>query len=301
MLWQQPSNMEPTHTIVDAHGSPYLTLGDYLSEHQPGKQNKLMQAVTTELDTSDLDTESERSDSDDEDAASSCVLDDAASQTITDFGTFSGPPPPPTLVTLPPEIRHEILKHLLILPADDASSPSTKSYQQQPGLLHTAILRANRLLYAEAQPLLYRNNTFLVHNTLLTDLPQLRRAYRPVLAEDAAAQIGRFHVCVRLDAEPGYDQDAVTRHLSDREEVVLEAVQSTFQASGPEVLRLFEGVRGVRRAKVVGGLAGFEDYARWLERAMMSEVGAEVEPFCWEEEKEEAAREPEVQSSWSSN
>ncbi|XXH00206.1 hypothetical protein Hte_006548 [Hypoxylon texense] len=306
MLWQQPSNMEPTHAVVDAHGSPYLMLGDYLSEHQPEKQNKLMQTVTTELDTSDLDTESERSDSE-EDDASSCFspspsspspLEDQASQSvIADFGTFSGPPPPPTLVTLPPEIRHEILKHLLVLPAD-AAPPSAETYRQPPGMLHTAILRASRLLYAEARPLLYRSNTFLVHNTLLTDLPQLRRAYRPVLAEDAAAQIGRFHVHVRLDAEPGYDRDAATRHLSGKEEVVLEAAQSTFQACGPEVLTLFEGVRGVRRASVVGSTAGFEDYARWLERAMMSEVGAEVEPFVWDE-----GREPEAQSqsSWSSN
>ncbi|KAI6090779.1 hypothetical protein F4821DRAFT_227851 [Hypoxylon rubiginosum] len=298
MLWQQPSTMEPTHAVIDAHdGSPYMTLADYLSEHQPSKQNKLMQTITTELDTSDLDTES---DSEDEKGScysvpSSPIVDDAASQTITDFSHYSGPAPAATLVTLPPEIRHEILKHLLVMP-EDAPSPSSKTYSQEPGLIHTAILRANRQLYAEAQPLLYRSNTFLVHNTLLTELPQLRRSYRPVLSEDAAAQIERFHVSVRLDAEPGYDRAAATRHLSGKEEVVLEAAQSTFQGAGPEVLTLFEGVRGVRRARVVGSTEGFEDYARWLERAMMSPVGAEVEPFVWAE-----GREPEVESSWTSN
>ncbi|KAI1765622.1 hypothetical protein GGR53DRAFT_465270 [Hypoxylon sp. FL1150] len=293
--------MEPTHAVIDAHGSPYMSLADYLSEHQPEKQSKLMQATTTELDSSDLDTESEsegeRSDSEDERDTYSVASLDEASQTITDFGARSGPAPAATLTTLPPEIRHEILKHLLVVP-DDASapSPSAKTYAQPPGLLHAAILRANRQLYAEGWPLLYRGNTFLVHNTLLTELPQLRRAYRPVLSADAASQIERFHVCVRLDAEPGYDREAATRHLSGKEEVVLEAAQSSFQGAGPEVLTLFEGVRGVRRARVVGSVEGFEDYARWLEGAMMRPVGAEVEPFVWAEGKE-----PEAQSSWTSN
>ncbi|KAI1776177.1 hypothetical protein F4818DRAFT_373211 [Hypoxylon cercidicola] len=306
MLWQQPSNMEPTHAVIDAHGSPYLSLSDYLSEHQPEKQSKLMQTLTTELDASDLDTESERSDSEDDkdgdsvvssssSSSSSCARGDEASRTITGFGALSGPAPAPTLVALPPEIRHEILKHLLVLPPD-APPPSAKTYRRAPGLLHPAVLRASRQLYAEARPLLYRANTFLAHGTLLAGLPQLRRAYRPVLSQDAAAQIARFHVAVRLDAEPGYDRDAATRHLSGKEEVVLEASQSTFEGSGPEVLRLFEGVRGVRRARVCGSLSGFEDYARWLEQAMMREVGAEVEPFRWDE-----GREPEAQSSWNLN
>ncbi|KAI0167006.1 hypothetical protein GGR52DRAFT_574969 [Hypoxylon sp. FL1284] len=325
--------MEPTDAVMDPHGSPYLLLGDYLAEQQHGTEKtraKLLQPVATtlELDTSsDLDTESEASGSDSEDGdellspttLSQHLLDDA-SQTITDFGAFSGPPPPPTLVSLPPEIRHEILKHLLILPSekpvphseeeekaeqqDDAKKEeqdqedASHTYRQRPGLLHPAILRACRQLYAEARPLLYRGNAFAAHGTLLTALPRLRPAFRPVADAAAAAEVSRFRVRVRLDAEPAYDAAAAASHLSGKEEVVLEAVANAFrvdgdeeETSGIEVLRLFEGVRGVRRASVVlvdGALAGFEGYARWLENAMTADADAHVEPFPWDEVEAQA-------------
>ncbi|KAI1398103.1 hypothetical protein F4819DRAFT_498975 [Hypoxylon fuscum] len=197
---------------------------------------------------------------------------------------------PPTLLTLPAEIRLEILKHLLILPSD-APPPSTNAYYHygQPSLpsqLHPAILRANRQLHAEGLPLLYRCNTFLAHNMLLTLLPRLRRAYGPVLSEQLANLIQRFHICVRLDAEPGYNREKATAQLTGKEEVVLEAWQAMWRGSGPDVLRLFEGVRGVRRAKVLGSIGGFEDYAKWLEHAMMCEVGTKVEPFFWDAGRE---------------
>ncbi|OTA61214.1 hypothetical protein K449DRAFT_434973 [Hypoxylon sp. EC38] len=193
--------------------------------------------------------------------------------------------PTPSLLTLPVEIRLEILKHLLVLPPD-APPPSENAYYHSPPppalcLLHPAILRCNQQLYYEGLPLLYQLNTFLAHNSLLTTLPRLRRAYDPVVSERLSRLITRFHLCVRLDAEPGYDRAKATAQLSGKEEVVLEAWQAMWRGSGPDVLRLFEGVRGVRRARIVGSIGGFEDYARWLEKAMMREVGAKVEPFSW--------------------
>ncbi|OTA98312.1 hypothetical protein M426DRAFT_42093, partial [Hypoxylon sp. CI-4A] len=190
----------------------------------------------------------------------------------------------PSLLTLPPEIRLEILSHLLILPIT-APPPSQNAHYHNPApppslnLLHPAILRTNRQLHVEALPLLYQENTFLAHNSLLTALPRLRRSYDPVLSARLAALITRVHVCVRLDAEPGYDRATATARLSGMREVVLEAWQAVWRGSGPDVLRLFEGVRGVRRARVIGSVGGFEDYARWLEGAMMREVDAKVEPF----------------------
>ncbi|KAI0381728.1 hypothetical protein F5Y04DRAFT_58836 [Hypomontagnella monticulosa] len=198
-------------------------------------------------------------------------------------------------LTLPVEIRLEIFAHLLIIPA---SAPPPSQYQQHfpvhrlssssstPSLLHPAILRTCKQLHAEALPLLYQRNTFLAHNALLTTLPRLRRIYPPVVSARLAGLITRFHVCVRLDASPGYDGAAVAAQLSGKEEVVLEAWQAMWRGSGPDVLRLFEGVRGVRRARVVGSVSGFEEYASWLEKAMMREVGARVEPFPWDAERE---------------
>ncbi|KAI0129212.1 hypothetical protein F4776DRAFT_159327 [Hypoxylon sp. NC0597] len=191
----------------------------------------------------------------------------------------------PSLLSLPVEIRLEILKHLLVLPPD-APSPSENAYYHSPPppalcLLHPAILRCNQQLYYEGLPLLYRLNIFLAHNSLLTSLRRLRRAYDPVVSERLSRLITRFHLCVRLDAEPGYDRAKATAQLSGKEEVVLEAWQAMWRGSGPDVLRLFEGVRGVRRARIMGSIGGFEDYAKWLEKAMMREVGAKVEPFYW--------------------
>ncbi|KAI1377294.1 hypothetical protein F4677DRAFT_459175 [Hypoxylon crocopeplum] len=198
-----------------------------------------------------------------------------------------GAPNPPTLLTLPVEIRLEILEHLLVLPPS-TSPPSNKNIYSSgrapaPVALHPAILRANHQLHAEGLPLLYERNIFLAHNAQLASLPRLQRAYGgPVLSERHAALVTRLHVCVRLDAEPGYDRARAAAQLSGKQEVVLEAWQALWRGSGPDVLRLFEGVRGVRRARVVGCVAGFEDYARWLERAMMLDVGVDVEPFFWD-------------------
>ncbi|KAI0849983.1 hypothetical protein F5Y00DRAFT_47275 [Daldinia vernicosa] len=137
---------------------------------------------------------------------------------------------PSPFLALPIEIRLEIFKHLLVLPPD-APPPSQKTYYQcgqhrTPSPLHPAILRANRQLHAEALPVLYRRNTFLAHNTLLTTLPRLRRAYSPVLSAHLAGLITRFYVCVRLDAEPGYDRAQAAMQLSNKEEVILDAWQA---------------------------------------------------------------------------
>ncbi|KAI2780237.1 hypothetical protein F4815DRAFT_152681 [Daldinia loculata] len=193
---------------------------------------------------------------------------------------------PSPFLALPIEIRLEIFKHLLVLPPD-APPPSQKTYyrygqHRTPPLLHPAILRANRQLHAEALPLLYRRNTFLAHNTLLTTLPRLRRAYDPVLSAHLSGLITRFYVCVRLDAEPGYNRAQAAMQLSNKEEVIIDAWQAAWRGSGPDALRLFEDVRGVRRARVTGSVGGFEDYARWLEGAMMREPEVEIEPFSWD-------------------
>ncbi|KAI0840132.1 hypothetical protein F5Y06DRAFT_294802 [Hypoxylon sp. FL0890] len=270
--------MELTDTALHEHQCSPQQVPDGLGHKQEtGEQEGPTLTTISSLHASDLETEKDNENAEKRDSFSIVTYPESHSSTTT--------PSKPTLLTLPLEIRLEILKHLLVLPPS-APPPSQNAHYHSPQpralrLLYPAILRCNQQLYSEGLPLLYRHNTFLAHNTLLTSLPRLRRAYDPVVTERLSGLITRFHLCVRLDAEPGYDRAKATAQLSGKEEVVLEAWQAMWRGSGPDVLRLFEGVRGVRRAKVIGSVGGFEDYAKWLERAMMREVGATVEPFYW--------------------
>lgn len=183
----------------------------------------------------------------------------------------------PSFLSLPYELRLEIYNHLLLLPPTP------------PQTLHPQILRACRQIHAEALPLLYGRNTFEAHASLLVSFPRLRPWYSPVASASAAALITRVRVRVRLDAGAGFGQMRATRELSGRDEVVIDCWQAAYRSAGWQVLRLFEGVRGVRRARVTGSIGGFEEYARWLERSMMSDEGAEVAAY-WGEEDELTGR-----------
>ncbi|KAI1126066.1 hypothetical protein F5Y10DRAFT_220661 [Nemania abortiva] len=218
---------------------------------------------------------------------------------------------PPTFLNLPLEIRLEIYSYLLTaqstpsppppsLPPIDTTSPtlpssyssSSPSLSSSSSPLHPSILRTCRQLHAECIPVLYGTNTFLAHTSLLATFPsffapgshqQPRRAYAPVRSPHLASLVTRYRVRVRLDAEPQFARDDVTAQFSGKAEVVIEAWQAEWRGAGPDVLRLFEGVRAVRTATVTGSTSGFEEYARWLERAMMAGVGDYVRPFAWDD------------------
>ncbi|KAI1337484.1 hypothetical protein F5Y15DRAFT_425795 [Xylariaceae sp. FL0016] len=216
--------------------------------------------------------------------------------------------PPPSLLILPLEIRLEIYTHLLTLPplpspspSSSSSSPSSTSISSSsssssatdPPRLHPSILRVSRGLHAEAHHILYTLNTFLSHPTLLTTFPSFysphlpSRRYAPVLYPSLAALITRFHVLLRLDAEPRFSRAAATAQFSGKAELTIECWQAMWRGSGPDALRLFEGVRGVRRACVRGSTGGFEEYTRWLESAMERPAGEPVKPFFWDNESDD--------------
>ncbi|KAI0452239.1 hypothetical protein F5B21DRAFT_347797 [Xylaria acuta] len=219
---------------------------------------------------------------------------------------------PPTLLNLPLEIRLEIYAHLLTTPSysprssppspssatstpwSSSSSPSPAPFfiQQQVPLhppLHPNILRACRQLHAECTPVLYGSNTFLAHTSLLTTFPSFfspshpRKAYAPIRSASLASLVTRYRMRLRLDAEPQFGRDEVTAQFSGKSEVIVEVWQAEWRGAGPDALRLFEGVRGVRTARVTGSTSGFEAYAQWLERAMMAGIGDYVKPFAWED------------------
>ena len=76
---------------------------------------------------------------------------------------------------------------------------------------------------------------------------------------------------VRLDADARFSAAAAAAAFSGAAALDVEAWQAMFAAADHAVLRLFEGVRGVRAARVRGSVA--PAYARWLEVAMMSAPG----------------------------
>ncbi|KAI0196557.1 hypothetical protein EV127DRAFT_416891 [Xylaria flabelliformis] len=212
---------------------------------------------------------------------------------------------PLTLLNLPFEIRLEIYAYLLTTPSysprsppkstsnttttpSSSSSPSSAPFffQQNPLYpLHPNILRTCRQLHAECVPILYTSNVFLAHTSLLTTFPsyfspsQPRKAYAPIRSASLASLVTRYRMRLRLDAEPQFERDEATAQFSGKSEVVIEVWQAEWRGVGPDALRLFEGVRGVRMARVTGSTGGFEAYAQWLERAMMAGIGDYVKPF----------------------
>lgn len=88
---------------------------------------------------------------------------------------------------------------------------------------------------------------------------------------------------MRLDCDPHFTAEAVNRAFTGVEELTVEVFQAQFGSSDCTVLKLFEGVRGVKKAKV-GGSSGFSVYQGWLESIMMYPAGTKVEDF--DEEKE---------------
>jgi len=87
---------------------------------------------------------------------------------------------------------------------------------------------------------------------------------------------------VRLDTDPRFTASEVSAAFSGAESLEVEVWQAEYGSVDLRVLKLFEGVRGVRRARVCGSVGG--KYARWLEDVMMREVGGMVEGFVELEE-----------------
>lgn len=171
------------------------------------------------------------------------------------------------ILTLPYELRQEIYSHLLTL----TTPTSTTLYPQ--------ILSTCTQIHDEALPLLYKSNTFTAHPSLLASFPRLTPTSPPIASSRHAALVTHLKVLIRLDAGAAFTNSRATRELSSLEELTVECRQSAYGVAGPQALRLFEGVRGVRRARVVGSTTGFDEYAKWLEGIMMRPRGDEAEDY----------------------
>jgi hypothetical protein len=181
--------------------------------------------------------------------------------------------PPLTFLDLPGEIRNQIYLYLLILPS--LSAP--RLLGDPP--IYPSILSVCHAVHSEAIRILYGTNTFLAHPNLLADLPRLRLYYDTISSPSLISLICRFHIRVRLDCDPNFSAEKAAESFSGVEELTIEVFQAQFGSSDHRVLRLFEGVRGVERARVYGSVTGFSGYVGWLQNAMTSPAGVEVGRF----------------------
>lgn len=225
-------------------------------------------------------------------------------QSLTHSTVLNSTPKMVTFLDLPFEIREQIYTDLLTLPSScDPTNPATaktattttviSSPTTNGRLLHPAILSTCHQIHSEALPILYTKNTFQCHPKLLTSFPRLHHpspAHKQLTETSCPGVklIRRWYLHARLDCGPFWDADTVAKALTGAEELELEVWQSMFRADGTElsaVLRMFEGVRGVRRVRVWGSTTGVEGYVAWLEGAMRSHVGSAVEPYLGEDER----------------
>ncbi|KAL3423415.1 hypothetical protein PVAG01_05162 [Phlyctema vagabunda] len=179
---------------------------------------------------------------------------------------------PLTFLDLPSEIRIQIYRLLLTIP-----SPSTPRILGSDQTIYTGLILLSRRIFEEASVVLYGENTFLAHPSLLAGLPRLRMYLDPIRSSQLIARIRRFHIRVRLDNDPNFSARAARQAFSHMEELTVEVFQAQYGSSDNKVLRLFEDIRGVKRARVYGSILAFPKYAKWLEHAMMSCEGVRIE------------------------
>ncbi|KUJ10030.1 uncharacterized protein LY89DRAFT_268400 [Mollisia scopiformis] len=174
---------------------------------------------------------------------------------------------------LPGEIRNQIYNHLLIVPA--ISKP--RLLGDPP--MYPQILSTCHKIHEEGKQILYGGNTFLAHPNLLSDRPRLRLYYDAISSSSLISLICKYHIRVRLDCDPNFSVHKAIAAFTGVEELTLEVFQAQFGSSDNKVLRLFEGIRGVKKARIYGSVTDFPEYVRWLQNSMMLPVGVEVEPF----------------------
>lgn len=186
-------------------------------------------------------------------------------------------------LALPAELRNEIYTLLLTNPHISALRQiRTRGHVSDyilPFLhLTPSLLRTCRQIYTETHTMLYAANTFAAHPSLLSSMPYLIHPSRPVITGPGLQKIRKWYISVRLDVDPKFDTQKAKDAFSGAEELEIDVYQASYGSCDFSVLRLFEGIRGVKTARIDCS-TGCESYARWLEGVMMKDEGKEVEPY----------------------
>ncbi|KAL2260627.1 hypothetical protein VTK26DRAFT_5304 [Humicola hyalothermophila] len=227
----------------------------------------------------------------------------------------------PTFLTLPPELRLEIYRPLLVLPPPPPPtshqtyyrcpsppvSPNSTSSNGHPPRIHTAILLVNRQTHREATPLLYTHNLFTPHPTELTAPPSpytppssAHRPRRTPICPAYARLVRRWYIRLRLDAPPqwgrgGSGDRGEGRGRSKRAaaDAVREAAREAFSFAEEVTLELWRG-----SFYVPGAGAGSQHLQHQHHHPLPQEVNGVVggvregeQEFGGEEEEEEEEEE----------
>lgn len=197
------------------------------------------------------------------------------------------------LLNLPAELRNHIYQYLLIqclesspLPAHlfpNAPEPARRRTRFCANILQTC-----KAINAEGTPVLYGENMFLAHPSLLTALPSFlllknpnRVKLPPVLCPRVSKFIRRYFIHVRLDIDPRFSRQQVEESFTGVEELEVEVFQAMYGSCDFSNLQLFEDVREVGKA-VVHGSVGDGRYADWLARTMEQPRESKATPFSEE-------------------
>jgi hypothetical protein len=168
---------------------------------------------------------------------------------------------------LPPELRLFIYRLLLhfSLPIPRGVKPPS-----------SALLAACRQMHREALPILYQENVFGVHPSLLTSAP-LAGLERILYYPPPPGTIKRWYITLRLDIDYLHTAEEIRLRFSGSDYLEIEATQTQYGASDYRALELFLGVRAVGKAFVHGSVSSL--FAKWLEKIMTAEEGSDIPPL----------------------
>jgi hypothetical protein len=179
-----------------------------------------------------------------------------------------------SFLDLPGEIRNQIYIDLLILPPIFAR----RQLGSDPSI-YPQILRVCKQVHEESKQILYGGNVFIAHPNLLNGWPRLRWKYDTISSQNVITYIKRYYLIVRLDCDPNFTAENAERAFSGIEDLTIRVEQAEFRGSDYQVLKLFEGVRGVKKTKVYGSVTGFPRYCEWLQDVMRTPKDVEVTEF----------------------
>ncbi|KAI7622971.1 hypothetical protein KC343_g439 [Hortaea werneckii] len=147
------------------------------------------------------------------------------------------------LLSLPPELRNEIWRYLLVL-HPSSPSPNSNAIDRKPppppsppasGQPHICanVLRTCKQASTEATPILYGENTFNAHPSLLATLPSLllstlpvRLVRPPVTHPRVVRLIRKFSLHVRLDTDPRFTSAQAEESFNGVDELEVEVFQA---------------------------------------------------------------------------
>lgn len=197
------------------------------------------------------------------------------------------------LLSLPAELRNHIWQYLLVqclqsYPLPAHLFPEAPESARRRTRFCANILRTCKRINAEGTKILYGENVFLAHPSLLTELPSFlllknpnRVKLPPVLCPRVSKFIRKYFIHLRLDIDPRFSRNQVEESFNGVEELEVEVFQAMYGSCDFGNLQLFEGVRGVGKA-VVHGSVGDGRYADWLARTMEQPRDSDATPFSEE-------------------